>query len=219
MRRFVGQFTLWQIMAVIAAVGVLLAVGRVVPVVVVQFVVMGCWFLASWEAKRGRPGVDRESGHLTFQHGVGARLFAILLVVTVAAASLLAASKLRMKSPFAVRELSVEAILFFIALLYLWRVTRFSIVVSPEGLDFRSPWRRGFFVAWQDIEEVHWSWSELGLVIRSCHGRKINVPHGIAGFRCFLGEVEGHLGASGLDKPYGGYINFKRRSAGTHGAA
>jgi hypothetical protein len=211
MRRMGLQFTLGQVMAVIAVVGVLLALGRFSWGLVFPFVWMGGHGLANWEAKRGRPRVDRESGDLIFQHGLGVRFLAIGLTVILAAACVSMAYILPMKNRSDVSQLGIGLGFFFIELLFLWNVMRFSIVVSPGGVGVRSAWRPAFFVAWQEIDEAYYSFARLSFVIRSRRGRRIHVPHSIAGFTSLLGELETHLDPSGLEKPNFGDIKFKRR--------
>lgn len=160
--------------------------------------------------RSGRPKVGRDSGHLIFQRSVAVRLLGIFLLVGL----ILTTTNRSAGLPF-----RILLVLSFIQLLFFWHVTCFWIVVSPEGLRFRLPWRRGFFILWQEIEEVCYSWAKGGLVIRSCHGRKVAVPPTIAGFAMFVAELEKHLDPSGLEKPYAGYLKFKRRLAATERAS
>jgi hypothetical protein len=210
LRRMGLQFTLGQVLAVIAVIAVFLALGRFSWALVFAFVWIGCHGLANWEAKRGRPRVDRESGDLIFQHGLGVRFLAIGLTVIVAAACVSMAYILLMKNRSDVSPLGIGLGFFFMELLFLWNVMRFSIVVSPGGVGVRSAWRPAFFVAWQEIDEAYYSFARLRFVIRSTRGRTIHVPHGIAGFTNFKGELEKHLDPSGLEKPRSGDIKFNR---------
>ena len=88
--------------------------------------------------------------------------------------------------------------------------TRFSLVVTAPGLDFRSAWRPACFVAWQDIHHVSFNMLLKCFVIRSSHARPIRVSTMIAGISDFAGELEKRLDPAVLKKAKHGFIEVGR---------
>jgi hypothetical protein len=214
MRRTGLQFTLGQVMVVVAVVAAVLAVGRFswTPAIL-ALVTWGCVFLVNWEARNGRPMAQGDSGDLVFNYGWAVRIVAISLAVVISAVGGLVTYKHPAKNG---TELSLLCAVFGFFLIpvgiLLWEAMRFSIVVSRDGLHFRSAWRPGFFVAWPEITEVSYDPAMWWFVIRSSQGRTIHVSTYVAGIGEFLGEVTRRLQPSGLREPNApGFVLFKRR--------
>jgi hypothetical protein len=190
--------------------------ARYVSMAIESVLMAGFLGLLAWGAATGRPRVDRDSGHLAFAYSGAARFLAISLAIV----SVLFCGFVAYKIPIN-NDKEVIALIGIIGLFCLlagplvWEFTRFSIVVSPEGLDFHSPWRPGFFMAWQDVEQVSFGLTCQWFVIRSCYGRKIHVQRWIAGISEFLGELERHLEPALLAKAKNGFRIVERPFPGT----
>ena len=167
--------------------------------------------LMAWGAATGRPRVDRDGRQLIFSYSGAARFVAFAFAI----ASTLFCCFLVYKIPIKTQKDVYAAFGLFGLFLGLsgplvWEMTRYSIVVSPEGLDFRSPWKPGFSMAWQDVEQVSYNSMCQWFVIRSCYGKKIHVPTWIAGVFDFLGELERYLEPAVLAKAKSGYTMVGR---------
>ena len=211
MRRIAMQFSLRLVLVVIAMVALVLAVLFSWPYAIVGLVFSAWIGLVEWEAMRGRPNVEAKSGKLVFQYGRATRVSGILLLIAAAAGGALWLTCIR---PRMRRRLcySVAILGFLLVPLWtlLWEVTRFSIVVSQDGLHFQSPWRPGFFVAWPEISQVYYEPAMLWFVIHSSHGQTIHVSKYIAGIAEFLRQITQRLHPSGLKEPNAGLVIFRR---------
>ena len=82
------QFTLGQVMFVVAVVAAILAVGRFSWPLAIPPLGIGGWsFLVNWEARNGRPRAQGDSGDLLFHYGWAVRIVAISVAVMITAAS------------------------------------------------------------------------------------------------------------------------------------
>ncbi len=214
MRRTRLQFTLGQVMVVVAVLAAVLAVGRFSPAAaIVGLAIGGCTFLVQWEARNGRPRAQGDSGDLVFNYGWAVRIIAISLAVVISAVGGLLTYEHPAKNGTELCLLCAE-FGFVLTILgpVVWEVTRFAIVVSGDGLHFRSAWRPGFFVAWPEITEVFYDPALWWFVIRSSQGQTIYVSRHLAGIGEFLGEVTRRLQPSGVREPNApGFVRFKRR--------
>ena len=217
MRRAKLQFTLGQLMVVVGVAAVVLSVGRFSwPLAIPPLVIGGCIALVNWDVKNGRPRVEGDSGDLVFKYGWAVRIVAIFLALGILAASALVTYKHPIKNATEF-FVSCGILGFFLIPLWLlsWEFTRFSIVVSTDGLHFRSAWRPEFFVPWPEITEIFYDPAMWWFVIRSGQGQTIHVSRYVAGSGEFLGEVTSRLEPSGLRKPNApGFVFFKRRLPG-----
>jgi hypothetical protein len=180
--------------------------SRYVWMMIEGLVTAGFFGLLAWGAAHGRPKLDRDSDGLIFRYSGAARAAVIALAITVALFLGFLVYKIPIKSESDVYAVCGMFAMFFLLLGPLvWEFTRFSIVVSSEGLNFRSAWRAGFFMAWQDVEAVSYSLMWQWFVIRSTHGQKIHVPKLIGGIGDFLGELAMNLDPAVMRKARSGF--------------
>jgi hypothetical protein len=92
----------------------------------------------------------------------------------------------------------------------LWEALRFALVVSPEGLDCRSPWRGRRFLAWDEVAEVSFSAMNSWFVVRGADGWKFRVSVLVPGLNAFLEQCEKHLPPEALAKAEPGYLRVGR---------
>jgi hypothetical protein len=153
-----------------------------------------------------------ESGNLVFRYGRFARALRILLAVAVSTVAAAITWRFPTKNASEVGSLClIFGVLVVPVWMLVWEVTRFSIVVSADGVQFQSAWRPGFFVAWPEISQVYYEPAMLWFVIHSSHGQSIHVSKYIAGLAEFLGEITSRLHPSGLKAPNAGFVTYKRR--------
>lgn len=153
-----------------------------------------------------RPKVDPDGRSLIFRYSAAARFAVISLAIAFALFLCFLVYKIPIKDQNDEYALcGMIALFFLLSGPLVWDFTRFSIVVSPEGLDFHSPWRPGFFMAWQDVEEVKYSLMWQWFTIRSTHGQKIHVGKWIGGIADFLLELTRHLDPAVLKKAKSGF--------------
>ncbi len=180
--------------------------SRYVWMVIQGLVTAGFFGLLAWGATHGRPKLDRDGDGLIFRYSGAARTAVIALAITVASFLSFLVYRIPIKSQSDVYAVCGMFAMFFLLLGPLvWEFTRFSIVVSSDGLDFRSAWRPGFSMAWQDVEEVSYSLVWQWFVIRSTHGQKIHVSKLIGGIADFLGELSMNMDPAVLRKARSGF--------------
>src|SRR5262249_58543406 len=133
-----------------------------VPMITVA--VVGFLGLLAWAARRGKPRADPETGTLVFRHSILFRGFSLLAAFGIP----LGITALVLVNP-PKKEGDVTAIVCLYALFgalsapLLWESMRFSLTVSPEGLDCCSPWRAGRFVAWDEVQNLTYGGGSAGV--------------------------------------------------------
>jgi hypothetical protein len=181
--------------------------SRYLWMVIQGLVTAGFFGVLAWGATHGRPKLDRDGDGLIFRYSGVTRTAVISLAIAGAVFLCIPVYTIPIESKSDVYALCGMFAMFFLLLGPLvWEFTRFSIVVSSEGLDLRSAWRPGFFVGWQDVEAVSYSLMWQWFVIRSTHGQKIHVPKLIGGIGDFLGELAMNLDPAVMRKARSGFI-------------
>jgi hypothetical protein len=105
--------------------------------------------------------------------------------------------------------------LYAIILALVWDCLRFRLLVSPEGLDCRSPWRGRHFVTWDDVEQLSYNVRDQSFTIYSLAGYRFRVPTwgmALAGIDLFLEQCEQHLPLETLWPARDGYTALGRES-------
>ena len=178
---------------------------------IIHVAVLGFLGLLALVAQRGRPRVDSRAGTFLFRHSVLLRGFSMLMTFGV---QLLVTVLAIFKPPQNLSDVFVilGIISAFAALgtPLLWESTRFALIVSPQGLDCRSPWRRGRFISWNEVKEVSYSNFGSCFVIRSRDAWKFQVPLFMAGLSVFLEHCEQQLPPGALAKAKQGYFHVGR---------
>jgi hypothetical protein len=71
-----------------------------------------------------------------------------------------------------------------------WAAMRFAVIVSEDGVSYRS-WRDWRFARWEEIREL--KYQVTSFVLRTCGGRKLDVPIFITDLQQFLAACKQHL--------------------------
>src|SRR5262249_42054667 len=87
----------------------------------------------------------------------------------------------------------------------LWESMRFSLTVSPEGLDCRSPWRPGRFVAWDEVQKLTYGGGGQWVVIHTQRRWKVCVCVPVSRRNQSLEQFEKHLPQEALAGARQGY--------------
>jgi len=158
-----------------------------------------------WAARKGQPTVGTENGTLMFRYHGLFRGFALVGAFGIPLAIF------ALGVSFPTREDQLWAILGVVALFagigipLWWEATRYALIVSPEGLNCRSPWRGRLFLPWEEVEEVSYSSMNSWFVIQARGRRKFRVPLFISGIPAFLDQCEQHLDPTSLSRAKTGY--------------
>jgi hypothetical protein len=175
--------------------------SAIIAVVVVTFlaVLMGA-------AQRGKPTADPSTGLLVFRHNILLRGFALFTAfgIPIGITALVIAKPPKNQDDY----LAIFGLYALFAALggpLLWETMRFALVVGPDGLDGRSPWRGRNFFRWEEVEQVSYNPLLGWFVIRGAGGRKIRVSALVTGLNAFLEACEKRLPPDKLRRAKGGY--------------
>jgi len=174
-------------------------------------VVAALTLLLIWAARREKPTADPVAGTLLFQHSGTFRGISIALTIMM----VLFLMFLIFRVPIKTRQ-DVLALLglFGFCLIppvpLLWESFRYALIVSPKGLDCRSPWRGRRFLHWKDVEQISYSPINSWFIIRARDGWKFHVGIFVPGLGRFLQTCERHLKPSALAKAKLGYAQVGR---------
>jgi hypothetical protein len=92
----------------------------------------------------------------------------------------------------------------------IWESMRFGLIVVPEGLDCRSPWRGARFLTWDEVEAVRFGGVGSWFIVRAKDRWKFRVPLLVPGLSRFLEQCERHLPLSALEEARAGYDRVGR---------
>ena len=171
---------------------------------------IGFLSLLLWAARRGRPA-EGPGATLVFRHGLLLRGFSLFAAFGIP----LGITVLVLFNP-PKQDGDVTAILCLYGLFavlsapLLWESMRFSLAVTPEGLDCRSPWRGHRFLAWHEVKEVSFNPTNSWFVIRAHDGWKFRPSILVPGLARFLEQCERHLPLSALANAVEGYRRVGR---------
>ncbi len=185
------------------------------PKILIKLGVAASLALLVVAATRGRPKLISTDGSLLFRYSLPFRVIGSLLAFGMP----LAISAVGSFMPPANREdvwamLAIYAGFAAIGLPLWWEGSRFALVVSPEGLDCRSPWRGRRFMAWGDVASLSFSPSNRWFIIRDRGGRTFRVHVFVAGVPEFLARSEERLPLAALAGAKAGYLQVGRRFPG-----
>jgi hypothetical protein len=161
-------------------------------------------------AARGKPAVVSADGSLLFRYNVMFRGLAFFFMFALP----LALSVLIFFVP--VKKEDLWAIIGMFAMiavigLPLWReATRFALIVTPDGLDCRSPWLSNKFIAWVDVEAISFSSINQWFIINARDGRTFRIHLFMSGVPYFLSLCEMNLHTSVLARAKVGYFQVGR---------
>jgi hypothetical protein len=162
-------------------------------------------------ARRVRPTADPAAGSLVYRHPPllrwGSVCFAVCGFSAVTAMVVVHPPK---DGAEAIYFILAYAMFGSLAAALVWDVFRFRLVVGPEGLDCRSPWRRRRFIQWADVSVVSFN-NPLGwFEVRATDGRLVRMPALVGGLGAFLEACEGRLAPGQLEPALSAYIFLGR---------
>jgi hypothetical protein len=174
--------------------------------------VIGLFMLS---AARTQPIADPRDGSLRFRYNLLFRgtTFVFAFVVPLAFAVLLLIIPVKSDEDFWA-TIGMSAFVIGTGFLFRRESSRFALIVSPAGLDCRSPWFSSKFIAWQDVEEVSFSSINQWFVIRAIDGRRFRVHRFVDGLPVFLDLCEKNLSADRLRRARVGYFHVGRAFPG-----
>jgi hypothetical protein len=180
-------------------------------VMTVAAAVSGLLGLLAWAARRGTPKSDPATGTLLFRHSPLFRGFALFSAFGVPLGiTVLVIFNPPKKDGDTVAILGLYLLFGVLSAPLLWGSMRFALTVSPDGLDFRSPWRGRRFVSWNEVEEVTYRDTHSWFVVRTTDGWTFRVSVLIPGLSEFLAACERHLPPADLAGAWAGYARLGR---------
>jgi hypothetical protein len=174
--------------------------------------VFGVLTLLLWAAKRGRPSADERRGVLLFRHSAIFRGFALVTAGGIPMVLTVLVFVFPPKDEGDVGAIvGVHVLVIALTWPLLWEALRFGVMLSPEGLDCRSPWRGSRFLRWEEVRAI--SWSDMGswFIIHARDGYRFRVPSLAAGLDRFLACCEEHLRPDQLEPALTGYVRVGRK--------
>jgi hypothetical protein len=170
--------------------------------------VLGLLGLLAWSARRGRPEPGPNS--LLIRHSPAFRLTALF---TVLAAPLVLVFAMAVFPPL--REEARYVLLAFavalaVTLPVYWESARYYALVTPQGIEGRSPWRAARYFAWDDIREVRFNPAAGWFAFEAWDGDHIRVPAAAANVSDLLRTVETYVPTTVLKKARTGWERVGR---------
>lgn len=168
------------------------------------------WALIS-TARRGEPQRD-PTGGMVFRHGRLLRWFAVFALFGAEGLLAVWAIIYPPQSPRTAVPLFVgAATLGLLGILLCWEAYRYSLTVTPETLDCRSPWRGRMVLPWAGVTRLSFSAVNAWFVLHFVDGRSFRVPAVVPGIQRFLEACERHLSPEQLRPARGGYPLVNRK--------
>lgn len=166
-------------------------------------------------AQHGKPTVEPGTGFLGFRHHLLLRSFSLLMAFGIPIGiTILVFIKPPTNQRDYIAIFGLYALFAVLTVPLLWESMRFSLVVGPEGLDCRSPWRARQFYRWEEVEKLSYNFL-LGLfVIHAVGGRKFRVLVLVPGLNAFLEACERRLSPDKLKRAKAGYDQLGRAFPG-----
>ena len=166
-------------------------------------------------ARRGSPIADPSTSSLVFRYQSPVRWGAVCFAVGV----LGAVTAMIVAHPPQDGGDTVAAVLAYamsgsLAAALVWDVFRFRLVVGPDGLDCRSPWRGRRLGRWEDVADVSFNSPRGWFEVRATDGRTARLPAMVGGLGAFLEACERRLTPSQLEPALRAYIFLGREFPG-----
>ena len=169
----------------------------------------------AWAASRSKPESDPQSGVALFRFHIAMRVSAWVELVLLAILPSLYIPLVFVVDPPKNKSDVVAVFVPFtivatLGIVVWWITIRFVLLVTPEGLDCRLPWRGWLHFRWDEIEEISWSTMNQWFILKAKDRRKIRFSTFVSGASEFLALCEKNLPASVLSKAVPGYMEVGR---------
>ena len=157
-----------------------------------------------------RPRTYGDPDAVLFRHSVILRVIAVVLTLGMSVFLTI----MIFLSPPKEHEVWIPfaAIGFFAALglPLIWESMRFGLIAMHQGLDCRSPWKRGRFLHWEEVAEVSFGSAGSWFIIRAVDGWKFRIPTLVPRLARFLEICESYLPVTALEGARVGYDRLRR---------
>lgn len=162
-------------------------------------------------AQRGKQVTEAGTGFLVFRYHLILRSFALFMAfgVPIGITALVLAKPPKDESEHQA-VFGLYALFAALSAPLLWETMRFALVVSPDGLDCRSPWRPRLFIRWEEIKRVSYSPSLSWFVISATGGNTFRLSIFVAGLSSFLEACEQNVSLDKLNRAKDGYKMLRR---------
>lgn len=178
---------------------------------IITVAVLGFLALLTWAAQREKPHADPAAGTLVFRHSAIFRWFSYVMAFGIPVAiTVLVIFNPPKKDGDVGAIIGLYALFAGLSAPLLWESLRFSLTLSPEGVDCRSPWRSGRFLPWNEVKELSYSAVNSWFIIYATDGWKFRVSILVPGLAALLEEFERRLPLSALTPAKLGYDRVGR---------
>jgi hypothetical protein len=173
--------------------------------------VIGILALLLLAVRRGQPRADEQRGTLLFRRKLLYRGFALVMAIGVPLGVTVRVFVFPPQDEGDVYAiLGVQALFIGLSWPLLWDALGFVLLVTPEGLRCRSPWRGSRFVPWDDVRAVSYSARKSCFLIQAHDGYCFRVPVITARLDHFLQRCEEELHPDLLEAAWEGYARVGR---------
>lgn len=183
------------------AISVMFVVATVTLVVV---------FALAFAAYYGRPRIAANAQAILLRHNALFRGVTLVMVLGVPLGFTILVwfvPLLRSEVPYL---LGLYLPLIGLSLALYWESHRFYLLLTPDGVKCRSPWRGRRFFSWSDVESVSFSSINSWFVVRAAAGGKMRVHSYVAGVAEFLRIIELRMPAQAFRDARPGYARLGR---------
>ncbi|MBY0524144.1 MAG: ABC transporter permease [Gemmataceae bacterium] len=178
---------------------------------IISISVLAFMGLLLWAAQRERPVADPVAGTVRIRHSMVFRWFSYFMAFVPP----LGITVLLFFNPPR-KDGDVFAIVFLYLLFgglsapLLWESLCFSVVLSSEGLDCRSPWRGRRFIPWNEVQELSYGAVNSWFIIRTRAGDRFRVSILVPGLKLLLEQFEQRLPSKAMEGARLGYTRIGR---------
>lgn len=180
--------------------------------VLAPFISIGIMCASVAAARRRGPTTDPGAGALVFRYPSLLRWGSVCFAAGILAA---VSAQVVAHPPRSPRD-TVFVLLTYVMFAGLtgslvWECLRFRMVVGPDGLNRRSPWRRRRFIRWDEVADVSFSGPLGWFEVRATDGSAVRMSVLVGGLEAFLEACEHRLTPRQLEPARAAY-NFLRRT-------
>jgi hypothetical protein len=185
------------------------------PVPLLPFILItGCAvllaLLTAISARRGTPRLMPGAHLLLVRYGPGVQWAVLAAAALIPVAITIGVRSYRPASKDVPTILGLYVLVVAVTLPMVWEAGRLFVLVTPEGLEGRSPWHGIRTIRWDDLESVGYSSLNAWFAFRGPEGRTIRVFGFVAGMTNLLQMVEDRVPAAALKPARTGYARLGR---------